>query len=76
MIRRCYNSNGATMANMWRTVGYATALVGLVLTVAPWAFRKPSFVIVNGYLAETWLIGLSLGVLLLTIGVVIVWRAA
>jgi hypothetical protein len=36
----------------------------------------PSFVIVNGYYAETWLIWAIVGVLLLTIGVVIVWRAA
>jgi len=64
------------MATMWRTAGYATALVGLTLTIAAWGLRTPSFVIVNGYYAETWLIWAIVGVLLLTIGVVIVWRAA
>jgi hypothetical protein len=67
---------GATMATMQRTVGYATALVGLTLTILAWAFRKPSFIMVNGYYAQTWAIWAILGALLLAIGVLIVWRAA
>ncbi len=39
-------------------------------------FRKPSFIIVNGYKAEMWVIWAILGALLLAIGVVVVWRAA
>jgi hypothetical protein len=64
------------MTTMWRTAGYATALVGLTLTIAVWGLRKPTFIILNGYYAQTWVICAILGALLLTVGVLIVWRAA
>ena len=64
------------MATMWRTAGFATALVGLTLTMAARGFRKSSFIIVNGYMTKTWLIWAIVGVLVMTIGVVIFWRAA
>jgi hypothetical protein len=60
---------------MWRVAGYAAASVGLAITIAAVAFRKVSFIIVNGYYVQTWWIWM-LGVLLLSIGVVVVWRAA
>jgi len=51
------------------------ALVGLALTIAAGTFRKISFIIVNGYYVHTWPIW-TLGIFLLIIGVVVVWRAA
>jgi hypothetical protein len=59
---------------MWRTAGYATAVVGLTLTIAAWGLRK-TFIILNGYYAQTWVICAILGALGLTVGILIVWRA-
>ena len=60
---------------MLRAAGYAADLVGLALTIGAGAFRKASFIILNGYYVQTWRIW-TVGALLLAIGVLLVWLAA
>jgi hypothetical protein len=60
---------------MWPAAGYTAASVGLAITIAAVAFGKVSFIIVNGHYVQTRWIWM-LGSLLLSIGVVAVWRAA
>lgn len=80
VLRRCKLSFRGTSSRAYngavkRRIGYAVACIGAVLVLGSYILRTPSFVILNGYYAETWRLGVFAGAVLLTLGAIEARRA-
>ncbi len=61
---------------MRQRAGYALCGMGLIVALAAYALRSPEFVMFNNYLIEVWELWEILGVALLALGALMVFRSA
>jgi len=60
---------------MRKRTGYALVGIGVVVALAAYVLRSPTWLGFNGHLVEVWLLWVVLGTALFALGVVMVARA-